>query len=131
MKTKLSWFFVALMGLLFVTVSFAQAPETAAPAASVAGITADQIVQWLTPLLVPLILAGVKQVGPKLPTWVIPLAAPVLGVVLDFLNSLLTSHASNFWYGAALGLLGVAVREVKEAIVPAKNGGWPVVPPNP
>ena len=122
-RTRL--FFAALVGLFFVTFAFAQ---DAAPAVS-AGLTADNIVQWVTPLLVPLVLAAVKKFAPSLPSWVIPLAAPVLGVLIDLVSSLATTHSSNLLQGAVLGLLGVGLREMKEALKPAPNGGWPTVPP--
>lgn len=87
-------------------------------------MTADQIIQFATPVIVPLILAGVKSVLPKLPSWTIPILAPVLGIAVDIVNSAATSHASNLWAAAALGLAGVGIREVKDQIAPAANGGW-------
>ena len=135
MRTNLKMIIVALMGLLFVSMAFAQdaaatAAATAAAPSAMAGITSANIVTWLTPVLVPLVLAGLKLVAPKLPTWVIPIAAPVLGMLIDFVNSLATSHASNLLVAAALGLAGVGLREVKENLSPAGNGGWPTVPPS-
>ncbi len=127
MNTRLRLIIVALMGLLFATMAFAQ--DTAGPAA-VGGITSANLVTWLTPVLVPLVLAGLKLVAPKLPTWVIPVAAPVIGILIDFVNSLATSHARNFLVAAALGLAGVGLREVKENLKPAVNGGWPATPPS-
>ena len=129
MKTNIRLMIVALTGFLFATLAFAQ--EVAAPAAAALdGITSANVVTWLTPVLVPLLLAGVKLVLPKLPTWVIPIAAPVIGVLIDFVNSLATAHSSNFLVAAALGLAGVGLREVKENLKPAANGGWPATPPS-
>lgn len=93
--------------------------------AQASGLTPAAVIQWLTPAVVPLLLAGVKQVMPKLPTWTIPLLAPVLGILLDVVNSMATSHQSNFLAAAALGLAGVGIREVKDTLKPAPNGGWP------
>lgn len=122
---------VALAFLLLPLCLFAQdATPSATPTPALSpsngpGITADAIVQWLTPILVPLLLAGFKRVQPSIPSWVIPMLAPVLGVVIDLVNSLITSHASNLWVAAGLGLAGVGLREMKEAVKPAPNGGWP------
>lgn len=87
-------------------------------------MTADQIIQFATPIIVPLILAGVKQLLPKLPSWTIPILAPLLGVAVDVVNAAATSHQTNLWVAAALGLSGVGLREIKDQIVPATNGGW-------
>lgn len=87
-------------------------------------MTADQIIQFATPIIVPLILAGVKQVMPKLSSWTIPILAPLLGMLVDVANSLATAHATNLWAAAALGLAGVGLREIKDQIAPANNGGW-------
>lgn len=87
-------------------------------------MTADQIITFATPILVPIILAGVKALLPKLPSWTIPLLAPLLGMLVDVANSLATSHATNLWAAAALGLAGVGLREIKDQVAPAPNGGW-------
>lgn len=89
----------------------------------------DQIASWLTPLIVPAVLALVKKGLPKLPSWIIPLLAPVLGLVIGVIDNVVAGHGTNLWLAAGLGLLGVAVREVKEAVSPAPNGGWPVTTP--
>lgn len=108
---------------LFCALSIAHA-QTDAPA-PIAGITADSLVQWLTPILVPLVLAGFKKVAPSLPTWIIPVLAPVLGVLIEFINGFISNNSSNFLLAAGLGLAGVGLRELKEAVKPAPNGGWP------
>ena len=93
--------------------------------AQLTAFTPDSIVAWLTPIIVPLVIAGVKKISPNLPTWSLPAIAPVLGMLIDVIASFAGSHQLNLLAGAGLGLLGVAVREVKETLVPAKNGGWP------
>ena len=95
-------------------------------------VTTDNLVAWLTPIIVPLVLALVKKYLPRLPSSIIPLLAPVLGLVIGIVDNLFAAHSSNLWLAAGLGLLGVAVREVKESLKPAVNGGWPVTnPPTP
>jgi hypothetical protein len=87
-------------------------------------MTADQIITFLTPILVPLLLAGVKALMPKLPSWTIPMLAPLMGILIDILNAQVTAHQSNIWVAAGLGLAGVGLREVKDQVLPAQNGGW-------
>ncbi len=89
-------------------------------------MNAQDIITFLTPVIVPIVLLGVKKAMPHLGSWVIPLLAPLLGVGLDFVNTLATSHQSNILLAATLGLAGVGLREAKEAVRPSVNGGWPV-----
>ena len=127
MKSKLPFILtLVLFSLAFVLLPVVAFAQEASPAAGQLAINADSIVQWLTPLLVPLLLAGVKKFAPEMPKWVLPICAPVLGFLIGVINNLMSAHADNLWLAAGLGLLGVAVREVKEAIKPAPNGGWPV-----
>lgn len=81
-------------------------------AASSSTISASGLVSWLTPVLVPLVITGFKKLLPSIPGWVLPMIAPVLGVALDFVNSLLTTHSTNLVVAALLGLAGVGIREV-------------------
>jgi hypothetical protein len=97
-------------------------PAVAAPisVSSPTTFSADSIITWLTPLLVPLIIAVKKKFAPLIPSWALPILAPVLGMILDYVNTLATSHQSNLLLAALLGLAGVGVREVKDQLVPAK-----------
>jgi hypothetical protein len=112
---KLKLLLIALVSLPLA----AFAADAVAPVAAT-GLAASDIVQWLTPVLVPLLIAGLKKVLPSIPGYLLPIIAPVLGVVLDLINSFATSHATNLWAAAALGLAGVGVREVKDQLSPAK-----------
>lgn len=111
MKTK-TYLLSALAAFLFVTLLpvVSSAQETA-PVAAV-NSTADNIVQWLTPVLVPLLIAGVKKVIPMIPTLFLPLIAPVLGIAIDYAAHLASGHATNTIVAAALGLVGVGLREI-------------------
>lgn len=91
-------------------------------------LTPELFIQWLTPVIVPLVLAGFKQLAPRVPGWAIPLLAPVLGVVIDYVNHFATGHQTNFLVAVALGLTGVGLRELKDQIKPAPNGGWALPP---
>ncbi len=116
---------LSALAFLFLPI-FAFAQDAAAAAADSTGnLTADNLIQWVTPILVPLLIAGVKKLLPSIPSMFLPLIAPVLGVLLGLIQQVASGHAQNLWVAAGLGLLGVAVREVKEALKPAANGGWP------
>lgn len=122
MKNNSLRFLTALLALLvFPALIFAA--ELVAPATG--NVAADGILTWLIPVLVPLILAGIKKLIPVLPTWVIPILAPGLGLGIEYVNHFATGHAANVLLSVALGAAGVGLREVKEAIKPAPNGGWP------
>jgi hypothetical protein len=124
MKMKLP--IVALLGLLFPLALLAQ---DAAPVASAP--VAGNWVTWLTPIITPFVLMLVKKFLPLLPSGLIPVLAPLLGVALDLINSFATAHQGNVVLAAILGLAGVGVREVKEAVKKADNGGWKPTGANP
>lgn len=106
MKTKLS-----LLLLLSIPAGL-YAAEAVVPATD----AANSIVQFLTPVIVPLVIAGMKKLMPKLPGFLLPIIAPVIGVVIDLVNSFVTTHSTNLFAAAALGLAGVGLREVKDQL---------------
>ncbi len=122
---------LTLIALFFIMIPPARAADVAsAVPAELAALptgnpTADTLLTWLTPIVVPIVLLGVKKVAPRIPGGVIPVLAPILGVLIDIVNHYGLGHASNLWIAAAAGLAGVGLREVKEAVKPAPNGGWP------
>lgn len=128
MKTRTlinGWLFA---GLFLILCTFARAADTtAAPLdpAAMPDTTAGKIVAIATTFLVPILIAGVKRIAPSIPSWGLPLLAPVLGFLIGVINNAVAAHSSNLWLAAGLGLLGVAVREVKDTLMPAPNGGWP------
>lgn len=62
--------------------------------------------------VVPVIVAAFKKLLPKVPTFLLPLLAPLLGAAGDFLLSLLAGVPATGWKGALAGLAGVGVREI-------------------
>lgn len=90
--------------------------------------SADTLLTWLTPVVVPIVLLGVKKVLPRVPAGLIPILAPILGILIDLVNTYGLHHSSNLALAAVAGLAGVGLREVKEAVKPATNGGWPQTP---
>ncbi len=119
-KSPLGWLLACLFLFVATTAALAQGADPVLPRT-----LPDQIVAWLTPILVPVLLAGFKKFAPKIPSWVIPLLAPVLGLVITLINNAITTAQGNLWLAAGLGLMGVAVREIKDQFMPAPNGGWP------
>ena len=74
------------------------------------------IVSLLTPVIVPLVITGVKKVVPLIPTWLLPTLCPLIGVVIDFITHLSTGSNMNFAVSAALGLAGVGLREIVDQL---------------
>ncbi len=59
-------------------------------------------------------IAGFKVVLPKLPGWTLPIIAPALGALIDYIGSLtpLGTGAAHPLLAAALGSAGVGLREM-------------------
>lgn len=79
---------------------------------------AGTIIAYATPVIVPLAIAGIKYLKPKIPTWLLPLLAGPLGALVDFINTYVTAHPSNLVVAVLLGLAGVGVREVVDQLKP-------------
>lgn len=74
----------------------------------------------LIPLIVPVVLALLKQVLPQLPKTVVPILAPLLGAGLDIGDHfLLSSDSLNPQLGAAYGLIGIGIREILDQLLKA------------
>lgn len=119
-KNTLLWLVAAFFALL--TTAFAQTKDFSA----VDVTSPTSIVQWLTPLLVPLIITYVRKWQPQIPSWVWPTLAPVLGAVATLIESAITKGDHSVLVGALLGLAGVGVREIKTNLIPPKE---PVIAP--
>lgn len=84
----------------------------------------NQLLLALIPVLVPLIIAGVKKAISEVPPqfkYLLPLCAPVLGAILNQLTQYAGAHPSNIAVGAALGLAGVGVREIIDSMKNSSN----------
>jgi len=66
--------------------------------------------------LVPLVIQIVKLVAGSLPTWSLPVIAPLLGMLLDYIGSLISGGHATPGVGALLGLAGVGVRELIDQV---------------
>ena len=76
------------------------------------------IVATITPFVltavVPLVIAGLKKVWANVPGYLLPIAAPIFGMALDFALGAFLGMApvGNPYVAALMGALGVWLREV-------------------
>jgi hypothetical protein len=99
-------------------------PPVAPAVAPVPGIaTLSNLFLLLIPIVTPLLIALGKYVVPLAPRWILPIVAPALGALLDYLGTLATGQAANPLLGLLLGSAGVGFREVVDQITTrAKEG---------
>jgi hypothetical protein len=104
--------------LLVVAVVFVM--QGVALAQTAAADQAPSIWTQLLPLLitglVPLLIALTKLALPMVPKWLPPILAPLLGLVLGYVESLLTAGNFNPLNMALYGALGVWLREVVDQL---------------
>lgn len=74
------------------------------------------------PAIVPLLIAIGKWLAPKIPKVLLPIAAPLLGMLLDWLSTLITGAEANPIMAAFLGSAGVGVREIVSQVTQISNG---------
>lgn len=102
--------------VLFVTglVMIAADPGSAAAAAVVAPVAVvaakTNWVLLLIPVVVPMVIALVKVFLPKLPKVYLPILAPLLGALIDFLAG--GDFGAGTILGAVAGSAGVGLREI-------------------
>ena len=70
----------------------------------------------LIAVAVPAIIAGLKSWIPKMPTWMLPVLAPILGAALDLVMQLSGSPTSGVVNSALLGSAGVGLRELQDQL---------------
>ena len=108
MKIKLA----LLLTLAFVPfIAFAQdVPPAAEP------ISVSTILLVVIPLLTPIVIRLAALVIPKLPSWLLPILAPAIGALIDFLSSLAGGPTVGPVLGAALGAAGTGLREIQDQV---------------
>lgn len=74
------------------------------------------LVQLLIPVLAPLLIAGGKLLIPRIPRWLLPILAPLLGGALDALAAYATGGTANPVLALALGSAGVGLREIVDQL---------------
>lgn len=82
---------------------------------------AATITNLATPVLVPLLLAGIKALKPNIPTWLLPILAAILGGVGVTLAGMALHFQTNTVAAVLLGLAGVGVREVVDQLKPTPS----------
>lgn len=110
MKKLILWNLVLILALAAAFAGDAAAAAGAASAPIAPGV--NSLLLALIPVLVPLLVALGKWALPKVPLWVLPILAPALGALVDYLTALATGAAANPVLGAVLGSAGVGVREI-------------------
>lgn len=104
---------LALVVSLFVCVCFAPAQDSAVSTTPPGSV---DLVSALIPVIVPLVIAGIKLGLPRLPVWTLPFIAPLLGALVGLVATLTTTHSQNPWISAVLGLAGVGLREAVDQV---------------
>ncbi len=86
-------------------------------------MTAEQLIQILTPLVVFGVVELVKWVMPKVPGWVVvAVVVPFLSAGVALITDMLTG-ASGFWAQFAWGFLAVFVNELLRQLKQLLNTG--------
>lgn len=95
---------------------------TSAASASVAPSGASSL--WWIPVIVPMLVAGLKAIWPSIPKVLLPVLCPILGIAANYLASF-AGVGLDPASAAALGALGVFLREIvdqgRKSIVPNPN----------
>lgn len=94
--------------------TFTTPPAVLKPGATLNSATHDNFTvnsAWIA-AVVPLLLAFLKTMAPQMPKKYIPLVAPILGAALDAIASWMTGNTINPQLGAAVGIMGVGIREI-------------------
>ena len=111
MKTNIKWLW--LCGLVALTLS-AVAQTNTVPGSTPASLPTDAIGYWTLAIagLTPLIVTGIRWFTPKVPTLVLPLLTPLIGIGLGLLVNWLAQAKLGWVDMAQAGALAVFVREV-------------------
>jgi hypothetical protein len=87
------------------------APPTAPGLSATPGLS-----YLLIPILTPLLIAFGKWLVPRCPAWLLPILAPGVGALVDYLSAKMGGPSVNPLIAAALGSAGVGLREIKDQI---------------
>jgi len=86
------------------------------PASGSTTLGTNTLLLALIPVVVPLIIALGKWALPRVPAWILPILAPALGALVDFLTTWATGATASPALGAILGSAGVGVRELLDQV---------------
>lgn len=79
----------------------------------------SQYIVLVIPVVVPLLIAGLKKFIPNVPTVFLPVLAPLLGVLADWIIQMSGVHTGGLIKGAFLGAAGVGLRELQNQVAKA------------
>jgi len=107
------WFVAFAYAVACCILSLVAADAPAAVATVGAFGTAQFWVDLLTPIVGPLLTAGVKKILPNIPVAFIPVVAIVLGVLANGIGTVALGGDVVIWKAVALSLAGIGVRELQ------------------
>jgi hypothetical protein len=121
--TPLAWPYLRRVNFRLLTIAMLCALPLLASAATgdmTTPASSPPTPSWLSaliPIAVPIVIAGLKFMLPKLPTWTLPaIVAPLLGTLADLaLHYAGVSTLGPAW-GALLGSAGVGLREIQDQV---------------
>jgi len=92
----------------------------------------NSLLVLLIPLVVPLIIAWLKtKVFPEIPDMYLPILAPLLGALSDFIAQVSGAQTHGVVVAALLGSAGVGIRELIDQTKKSKTAAPPGPPPAP
>lgn len=125
--------FPVILLFLFACAAIAQVDTnsvpTIPPETSPGTGSLQNLLMLLIPVLVPLVIAIGKFFVPKVPGWILPIVAPALGALIDYINTLVSGTNASPLIGALLGSAGVGVREIYDQVKKRMADGPKVVAP--
>lgn len=128
---KLTHRWLWFVGLL--TVTLAAFAQTNAPGTLPTELpqTLSQYWDLAIAAVAPLIVTGLWKLMPKIPSAVVPLMAPVVGIGLGLLLNWLAKANLGWVDMAKAGALAVFVREVTNQVITKRLATPPATPPTP
>lgn len=93
-----------------------------------------EVVNWLNLLitgLTPVVTLGIKKLIPKVPRVVLPLAAPLIGIALDYVLRLASVETGGPWMAMVFGSLGTWLYQAQKEVrlVASEKALVPITPP--
>lgn len=124
-----------LMGIINSDTIKTNVPVHVLPVVQQAQDTLSQYLVMIIPVVVPILIAGLKKWIPNIPSWILPVLAPLLGALADLIMQAAGVQTGGAVKGALLGSAGVGLRELQNQVAQAMPKPPPtppaVVPPPP
>lgn len=86
-------------------------------------MSTSDIVLALTPVISLAATAGVRALIPKIPGWLVPVVAALIGVSPDLITHLVTGSAQSPLVAALLGLAATGLHQIKVQFTKQTNEG--------